>query len=74
MSSNQDMTDIIFVSKIEVPKLNFTFNLQDIPFTDYHKHIRVTLSNGAKKNELIDTCSIVLSASKYINKLQKLKT
>lgn len=71
MSFNPDKTEIMLFSNVETPEMNFIFNDKNIPITNIHKHLGVTFSNDAKWNAHVD--NIILSTSKHINMLRKLK-
>ena len=59
------------ISNRETPQLEFSFNGQNIPIVNSHKHLGVTLSNDGKWNTHID--NIVTSAMKHINVMRKIK-
>ena len=71
MSFNPNKTEIMLFSNSEVPELNFNFDGNNIPITNHHKHLGVTLRDDAKWSTHID--NIIMSASKPINVLRKLK-
>ena len=71
MSFNPNKTEIMIFSNREIENINFHFNGNNIPISDTHRHLGITFSNDAKWNDHVN--SIIMSASKHINVLRKLK-